>query len=37
MNTVFAVTVLTLLRLVIPVGLLLWIGDRLHRREWKTG
>jgi hypothetical protein len=32
MDTVLAVILLTLIRLVIPVGLLLWLGNRLNRR-----
>jgi hypothetical protein len=32
MDTVLAVTALTIIRLIIPVWLLLWIGNRISHR-----
>lgn len=35
MDTILAVILLTLIRLAIPAGLLLWVGNRLNRRSVK--
>lgn len=37
MDAVLAIVILTLIRLVLPVGLLLTMGTLLQRRKWVAG